>query len=237
MSEWKAKRFWKEATPEAVEGGFSVRLDGRPVKTPAKRALFVPTHALAEAIAQEWDAQSEEINPESMPLTRLANSALDKVAPQFAEVAAHLAEYGGSDLLCYRADQPEGLVARQKEAWDPLLDWINAHQGIRLDVQDGIMPVAQPAESTEKLSRITQSLETFELTAFHELVTLPGSWVLGFAVLSDHLSATEAWDIATIDEVWQEEQWGADEEAQEVRAIKRAAFLTGHRFAHLLRAN
>ncbi len=120
---WTAKRFWQAATAEATEGGFTVRLDGRPVKTPAKAPLVLPTLALAQAIAAEWDAQTGTVRPATMPLTRAANSAIDKVAPMRAEVIAELAGYGGTDLLCYRAEGPEALVARQAAAWDPLLDW------------------------------------------------------------------------------------------------------------------
>lgn len=228
------KRFWKAAHAEPAEGGFGVSLDGRAVKTPSKQALVVPSAALAQAIAAEWDAQREVVKPETMPFTRLANSALDKVRVQHAEVAAMLAEYGGSDLLCYRAEAPEGLVARQAAAWDPLLARIAAEQGVRLNVQTGVMPTAQPAEALARVHALTAALTPFTLTAFHELVTLPGSWVVGFAALNGWHSAPELWQAAHVDEIWQAEHWGDDEEALAARALKQEAFETALRFARML---
>lgn len=234
MSEWTMKRFWKEACAVDAEGGFGIALDGRAVKTPSKQALIVPTRALAEAIAAEWDAQAEVVNPEVMPLTRLSNSALDKVSVQHAAVADMLAEYGGSDLLCYRAEGPQVLIDRQAAAWDPLLAWADTTYGIRLDLQAGIMPVPQPDASLQKMRDKTRALPAFELTAFHELVTLPGSWIIGFAALTQYSSAKHLWAAAHIDEIWQAEQWGDDEEALAARAVKEQAFLTALRFAELL---
>ncbi|HRK43181.1 MAG TPA: ATP12 family chaperone protein, partial [Gemmobacter sp.] len=151
MSAWKPKRFWKAATPAPVEGGFTVTLDGRPVKTPAKTLLVLPTEAMARLIAAEWDAQAEMVAPETMPATRAANSALDKVQAQFAEVAEMLAEYGGTDLLCYRAEGPEALVARQAAGWDPLLDWARDRYQAPLVATAGVMFIAQPPGSLAAL--------------------------------------------------------------------------------------
>ncbi len=222
---WKAKRFWKEATVAEVEGGWTVQLDGRPVKTPAKTLLVVPTRALAEAIAVEWDAQEGEIDPNQMPYTRAANSALDKVTVQFDEVADMLAAYGGSDLLCYRADSPEGLCARQASGWDPILDWLHSTHGVRLNKIAGVMPVAQDEAGQVTLRQRVGKLSAFEMAGFHDLVTISGSFALALAVIENRLQPEEAWELSRIDENWQIEQWGADEEATELAEYKKAAFL------------
>lgn len=233
MSEWKAKRFWKSASVAPKADGFAVELDGRPVKTPAKQALLVPTHAMAEAIAAEWDAQQELINPHTMPVTKTANAAIDKVAVQHAEVADMLAAYGDSDLLCYRAETPEELVARQAAQWDPLLDWAEQTLGARLLPRTGVMHVPQAPDAVATLHRHTHALNAFELAAFHDLVAMSGSLVLGFATALDALPASEIWDISRLDEIWQEEQWGEDEEATAVAQIKRTAFVHAKRMFDL----
>jgi chaperone required for assembly of F1-ATPase len=235
MSEWKRKRFWKEVTTTEMEGGFSVRLDGRPVRTPGKAPFDLPSRALAEAVAEEWAAQEGEIDPEGMPLTRLSNSAIDKVATQHAPVAEMIADYGASDLLCYRAERPEGLVARQEEHWDALLDWAAEALDIELHVQSGLMPIPQPEASTAEILRRTSQLDPFDLTALHEFVTLSGSWVIGYAALTEAHPPERLWQSGLVDELWQEEQWGEDEEAMAARMAKRDAFLTAFRFATLAR--
>ncbi len=151
MSGWAPKRFWKEVSVAEQDGGFTVHLDGRPVKTPASAPLLLPTRAMAEAIAAEWDAQQGEIRPETMPMARFAHSAIDKVTPQFDAVAEIVAAYGASDLLCYRAETPERLVARQAEGWDPLLAWAGEALGAPLRTGSGVIPVDQPAESLDAL--------------------------------------------------------------------------------------
>ncbi|MEE4188614.1 MAG: ATP12 family protein, partial [Roseobacter sp.] len=152
MSEWKAKRFWKEALVLKEDSGFAIALDGRPVKTPAKRPLVVPTRGFADAVAAEWAAQDEMIDPTSMPFTRSANAALDKVSIQKAEVADMLAAYGDSDLLCYRAEYPGELVARQKARWDPVLDWAEHMLGARLLPRSGVMHAPQDPEALDRLA-------------------------------------------------------------------------------------
>ncbi len=234
MSEWVAKRFWKSAIAEEVDGRFQVLLDGRVVKTPAKQVLSLPTEALSQAIAIEWDAQEDVIDPQSMPLTRLANSALDKVTPQHRAVADLIAEYGGSDLLCYRAERPTDLVERQANQWDPVLAWAAKEHGITLRLQSGVMPIEQPAVSLRQILDLTHALDPFALTAFHELVSLSGSWVLGLAALQDYAPADELWSVACLDELFQMEQWGEDEEASVARAAKNDAFLCAYRFAKLV---
>lgn len=235
MSEWKAKRFWKEAKTEAVEGGFAVRLDGRPVKTPAKALLVVPTSVIAKAIAAEWDAQTDVIDPLSMPYTRMANAAIDKVAIQKAEVADMLAAYGDADLLCYRADAPEELVARQAAIWDPYLDWATEVLGARLHSRTGLMHESQDQAALDTLLARTHALDAFELAAFHDLVSLTGSLVLGFASAQDDAAPDEIWAASRLDETWQEEQWGVDEEAREVAEIKKASYFHAKAFFDGLR--
>lgn len=226
MSEWKAKRFWKQATTAPEGDGFSVLLDGRPVRTPAKTHLIVPTEAMAQAIAAEWDAQEGEIKPETMPITRSANAALDKVVPQFDEVVALLADYGGTDLLCYRAATPAELAERQAQSWDPLIDWAATALGAPLHVGAGVMHIPQPEDSLARLKAQVGALNPFQLAAFHDQVSLSGSLVLAFAVTERRLSPDEAWSLSRIDEAWQAEQWGEDEEAAEHAALKKASFLS-----------
>lgn len=230
MSAWKPKRFWTAAAVVAVEGGWTVQLDGRAVKTPAKTLLVVPTEALAQAIAAEWDAQQGEVKPDTMPYTRTANSAIDKVAVQFDDVATMLSAYGGSDHLCYRATGPEPLVARQAAAWDPLLDWAAQALDLHLTVTAGIMHIAQPEAALARANALVARLNPFQLAAFHDLVALSGSLVIALAVIHGRLDPQAAWTLSRIDEDWQIEEWGADEEAAELTAIKHEAFLQAARF-------
>lgn len=227
---WAPKRFWTEAKVQAVDDGWTVLLDTRPVKTPAKRPLVLPTEGLARLVAEEWDAQSGKIDPSTMPATRMANSALDKVASMVPAVADHLAEYGGSDLLCYRAEKPAALVARHAEAWDPLLDWAADHLGARLTVTAGVIHVTQPEPALQALRAHVHGLGPFHLAAFHDLVAISGSLILALAVAKGRLSPEEAWVLARIDETFQAEEWGEDEEAAEIAALKRADFLLAARF-------
>ena len=235
MTEWAAKRFWKTASVTELDAGYGVVLDGRPVKSPLKTTLVVPSRAMAEAMAVEWEAQDDKIEPLTMPITRAVNATLDKVIPQRAEVADMLADYGGSDLLCYRATHPDGLIARQEAAWDPLLDWAAETFGARLNTTQGVIPVAQPAQATGVLRAQVHGLDPFELTAFNEFVTISGSLVIGLAALKEAWSMEELWQIARIDERWQEEQWGEDEEATASANAKKTAFLQGAVFLSLTR--
>lgn len=225
MSAWKAKRFWKEARVREADGGYAVDLDGRAVKTPAKRALVVPTQAFAKAIAAEWDAQQEAIDPLSMPFTRSANAALDKVAVQKEEVAGMLAAYGDSDLLCYRAAHPQGLVDRQAAQWDPILDWAETALGARLAVHAGVIHVPQDQAALDVLSNRVNAMTPFQLAGFHDLVSLSGSLILGFAATCDLQDPKALWEISRLDEIWQAEEWGTDAEAEAAAAIKERAFI------------
>lgn len=230
MTEWKAKRFWKEATVAEAEAGFHVLLDGRGVSTPGKVPLVLPTRALAEAVAVEWDAQEGEIKPLTMPHTRSANSAIERVTPQLAEVTAMLLEYAETDVLCYRAEGPEELTQRQAAEWDPVLEWAAEALGARLEPRMGVMWISQPAHSIQALAQELRNITPFPMTAMHDLVTLTGSLILGLAVAKGRICAKEAWRLSRIDETWQIEQWGADEEAEEAAAIKEAQLLHAEAF-------
>lgn len=225
MSTWEMKRFWKETGVAEAGGGWTVTLDGKPLRTPGKALLVFPTRAYAEECAAEWDAQEEKVRPDSMPLTRSANSAIDKVSTQFEEVAALIAAYGETDLLCYRADSPESLVQRQAEAWDPLLDWAAEALGARLLPTAGIIHRPQEPQALARLAEATRAFDPFELAAFHELVALSGSLVIGFAAARRAQPPEALWAASRIDEDWQSEQWGVDEEAAEQMALKKEAFL------------
>lgn len=236
MSDWQPKRFWKAAQAEACDGGFTVKLDGRPVRTPAKAALTLPTQAMADAIAAEWDAQEELVDPRTMPVTRGANAAIDKVRTQRDEVIALLAEYGDSDLLCYRAAGPEGLIAKQAGGWDPMLDWAAEALGARLMVGEGVMHVTQNPASLQKLTDEVAAFDDFALAAAHDLISISGSLVLALAVTRSAITVEDAWLLSRIDEHWQIAEWGEDEEAAAMEATKRQAFHDAARFHHLSRA-
>lgn len=232
MSEWSMKRFWSDVTVERIQDGFEVLLDGRRVKTPAKRALVLPTETVAQNVAREWDAQVETVDPTNMPWTRSANAAIDKVATQRAEVEAHLAEYSETDLLCYRAAGPQELIARQTAEWDPLLEWIEDRFSVRLAITSGVMPVEQTPEDISRLAQAMGPMTDFQLTAFHDLVTLSGSFTLALAATEEFAQPQSLWDKSRLDENYQSEQWGEDQEATEHAAIKRAAFFHANDFFH-----
>lgn len=230
MSEWALKRFWKAADIQPAEGGFAIALDGRLVKTPAKAGLIVPTQDMAHAIAAEWDEQEDVIDPAAMPFTRSANAAIDKVRIQKDEVAALLADYGDADLLCYRAEKPQSLVDRQAASWDDALDWAADALGARLQPRIGVMHQAQDPAALGRLSDQVHALDPFQLAAFHDLVSLSGSLVLGFAATRDWRDPDTLWDMSRLDDLWQEEQWGRDEDAHDAAQIKRAAFIHAKTF-------
>lgn len=227
---WKAKRFWKDVSVSEIEDGFAVNLDTRRVMTPGRVPLTLPTQAMAAAIAEEWAAQEDEIQPLTMPVTRAANSAIERVRPQRPEVAAMLAAYGETDLTCHRADAPAALVSRQAQAWDPVLAWAATALGAPLTPTAGVLPVDQPQASLAALSAHVAALDEFRLTALHDLVTLSGSLLLGLATSARHIDPETAWSLSRIDEDWQIEQWGHDDEAAAAAAIKRGQFLQADRF-------
>ncbi len=232
---WKASRkFWQEACVAEAEGGYRVLLDDRELRTPSKALLILPTRALAEGVAAEWAAQGDKINPATMPLTRAANSAIEKVVPQYDEVAAMLAEYGGSDLLCYRAESPVELIAVQAEAWDPWLDWARRELGAPLLAIQGVIHHPQDAASLARLAEHVRGYAAFELTGLHDLVTLSGSLILGLAVARQALKAEAAWDLSRVDETWQAALWGRDDEAEALAGAKRQDFVQAARLLALL---
>ncbi|WP_109670963.1 ATP12 family chaperone protein [Roseicyclus mahoneyensis] len=230
MGGWKAKRFWQDVSVAQDAGGFAVMLDTRRVLTPGKQPLILPTPAMARAVAAEWAAQDGEIKPLTMPVTRAANSAIERVRPQRAEVAAMLAAYAETDLTCHRAAGPAELVARQAQAWDPLLDWAATAHGAPLIPTTGVLPVDQPPDSLRALADHVAALGEFHLTALHDLVTLSGSLLLGLATSARHLDPETAWALSRIDEEWQIEHWGRDEDADAAMEIKRAQFLQADAF-------
>jgi chaperone required for assembly of F1-ATPase len=228
------KRFWKTARSERVEGGWLVRLDSRPVRTPARRLCIVPLAAMADGIAGEWNAQGERIDPLSMPLTRAASTCLDRVMPELEAVRRNVAGYGGTDLLCYRAPEPAELALRQARGWDPVLDWAAAALGARLHVGEGVMHIVQPPEAVARLGAEIDALDAWELTALSELATLTGSLVLALAVCHGRLEPAEAWALSRIDEQWNIEHWGEDAEAAQLAARREADFLAAARLLRLL---
>ncbi|HZN29665.1 MAG TPA: ATP12 family protein [Xanthobacteraceae bacterium] len=215
------RRFYVRAEVAEGEGGFAVLLDGRPVKTPARRALAAPTRALAEALAAEWEAQRDVVDPAKMPLTRLANSIIDGVADAPAAVAAEAEKYLASDLVCYRAEGPDGLVARQAGAWDPVIAWAREALGARFVVAAGMVFVVQP-DAALAAARAALPRDPWRLGAFHAVTTLTGSALIALAVLNGRLGVEDAWRAAHVDEDWNMDFWGRDELALERRAARYA---------------
>lgn len=231
------KRFYKEAAAVPVTeraDRFHVALDGKQVKSPAKAELAIPGRALAEAVAAEWAAQEDKVQPETMPMMTFVSTAIDRVEPQREAVAAEVAGYGASDLLCYRADQQPDLAAKQAAAWDPLLAWAKESFGCELTVTSGLMPVAQPNTALMLLAREVGRMDSYRLTALHTMVSAMGSLVLGLSVLHDHKTAEEAFRLSQVDEDHQADLWGRAEEAQ-VRNDRLGQEIIGaHRFLTLL---
>ena len=211
------KRFYDKATVVPAQNGYVVELDGRGMKTPARAAFIVPTQRLADAIAAEWDAQVEEVHPQAMPLTGLANAALDMSETQRSEIVQTLAGYANTDLLCYRADSPADLRAVQDARWQPLLDWGAARLGVAFRVTSGIVPVAQDKGVQHAAHEVINGLDAFALMATGRLIQGLGSFVLGLAVAEAYLDVNEAFAPSHLDEEWQESRWGADAEAAERR--------------------
>jgi chaperone required for assembly of F1-ATPase len=214
------KRFYERAAA-SESAPFALLLDGRPVKTPAARALTAPAHALAGALAAEWNAQGERIDPAAMPLTRLANTIIDGVADAPRPVADEVAKFLGSDLVFYRADTPEGLVRRQAEHWDPVVAWARDALRARFILGEGVMFVAQPQGSVEA-ARAAIPTDPWRLGAVHAITTLTGSALLALAVLRGALTGEAAWAAAHVDEDWNMAQWGRDELALARRAARHA---------------
>ena len=232
------KRIYKAVAvaPAAEGGGFAVHLDGRPVRSPGQRPLVVPVRAVAEAMAAEWDAQGDKVDARSMPLTGFVATVVDRVSPQRDFGVTELAGYGGSDLVCYLADEPAELTARQEAAWAPLRDWASQALGARLRPTVGVMPVEQSPDSLAALRRAVEALGDWELAPLHTLTTITGSLVLSLAVLHGRLDAVAAHDASEVDEAFQIERWGMDREAELRRRMRRAEVAEAAKFVELLRA-
>ena len=229
------KRFWKVAEAVEADGGFAITLDGRRVKTPARADLSVPTKALADAIAAEWNESGENVDPRSMPLTGLANAAVDRIAPDQQNYAAGITSYGETDLICYRAEGPEALVRWQAESWDALLAWARRRYDVDFTCQTGVMHIPQPDETVHKLAQAVAALDSFRLAGLSPLVTIGGSLVAGLAVQEEMMPAEAAWEAVSLDERWQLEEWGDDPEARAALDLRRRDFLAAARFLELLR--
>lgn len=228
------KRFWNDVTAEPEDAGWATRLDGRAVKTPARAGLLVPTQKLAEAIADEWRGVEDKIDPRAMPLTGLANAAIDRVAPDRQAFARSLSNYAEADLACYRAEGPRGLTERQEHQWDKLLGWARRRYDIDFVTTAGLMHVAQPPATVERLSHEVESLDPFRLAGLSPLVTVGGSLVAALAVLEKAIAPDEAWQAVSVDDRWQLEQWGADADAETALENRRRDYLAAARFLDLL---
>lgn len=230
------KRFYKVAEAAPAGGGFTVTLDGKPIRTPARAAFVVPSRALAEQVAAEWNAQGDEVNPQSMPMTGLSNAAIDLMAARRHEIVADAAGYADTDLLCYRAETPAELRGRQDAGWQPMLDWAAAELGLRFVVTAGIVPVAQEAGIVEAAQLHLDTYDDFTMVGVSRLTQGLGSVVLAVAVAEGRLGADEAFALSQIDELWQEALWGVDEEAAARRAALRQDLLDAAGFMALARA-
>ena len=221
------KRFWTDVaiTPER-----GVLLDGRPVRTPGRLPLVLPTDLLASLVADEWRAVADTIDPRTMTMTGLANAAIERVAADQAGFAASLAAYAANDLLCYRADAPQALVDRQAAAWDPPLAWARGRYDVHFEVVAGIVHHPQPAVTLLRIGEAVAALDPFALAALSPITTLTGSVVLALAVAEDAMPADEAWAAATVDERWQAERWGEDAQAASLLEARRAEFDAARRF-------
>lgn len=212
------KRVYKQVSVEAVDGGWEVRLDGRPVRTPARQPLHLPTRALADAVAAEWDAQADAVRPNTMPLTQLANVAVDRARDQHPQMVEAVAAYAGTDLLCYRADTPPALAERQRRDWQPLLDWCALRHDALLAPTVGIVHRPQSAEALAALRAAVEDLDPWRLAALQNAVGATGSLVIALALLDGRVTPAEAFALSQLDELFQAEQWGEDAEAARRRA-------------------
>jgi chaperone required for assembly of F1-ATPase len=228
------KRFWKEVSVEPEGEDWTIKLDGRPVKTPARAPLAVPSRALAEAIADEWRSIDETIDPRAMPLTGIANAAIDRVTPEREAFAEGLAGYAEADLACYRAEGPRQLADRQTREWDPLLGWARRRFDVDFTTTVGLMHVAQPEGTVKQLSHALETLDPFRLAGLSPLITIGGSLVAALALLEKAITPEQAWHAVSVDERWQLEQWGADAEAEAALENRRRDFLASARFLELL---
>jgi chaperone required for assembly of F1-ATPase len=214
------RRFYKKAEAGTLGEAFAVLLDGKVAKTPGRKPLAVPQRPLAEALAAEWEAQGERLEPASMPLTRIVNAAIDRVAGEIAAVRADVVKYAGTDLICYRAEGPQSLVDTQEAAWSPIIGWARQALGARFILAAGIVHVKQNASALTAIDHVLRPLDALSLAALHTVTTLTGSVVIALALHRGQLSVEEAWVAAHIDEDWQMAQWGKDDAALARRAFR-----------------
>lgn len=217
------------------DGGHGIALDGRPVRTPGRAALLLPTPRLAEAVADEWRGVGETLDPRAMPLTGLANAAIDRIAPGREAFASGLAAYAASDLLCYRADGPVPLIERQRAAWDPLLEWARTRYDVHFVLAEGVMPTAQPQATLTRIAEAVAALDPWHLAGLSPVVTVSGSVIAALALTEGAASAEQVWAAGQVDEDWQAEQWGEDPLAVDAREARRRDFDAGARFLALLK--
>ena len=228
------KRFYKDVSVAHADGGFAVHLDGRAMKTPSHAPLVVPTQALANAIADEWRGQGDKVDTKSMPMTRMAFAAIDTAPKERMSMIEHLLGFGRTDLVSYRAEHPQELIAQQQAAWDPLLDWLSATHNARLAVTAGISAVAQPEPSLVALSGAIAAMNDHQLVALHTATTITGSLTIALALVAGRLSAEQAFEAAHVDEHFQAEKWGRDAEAEERRVRLKAELESAERFLTLV---
>ena len=229
------KRFWKEAAVEPADSGWRVTLDGRPIRTRGGNAQVVPTQALATALAEEWRAQGEQVDPRGFPLRNLADYALDHVRPDRAATIAKLLPYAETDTLCYRADPDEPLYRRQRELWEPLLTAFEARHGVRLERVSGVIHKPHPPETNERLRAVLTARDDFTLAAIQTLAPLAASLSIALEAVEPGADAEALFAAANCEQDWQAELWGWDHEAERTRAAKLAAFEAAARFARLAR--
>ncbi len=230
------KRFYKQADVTEKDGAFLLTLDGRTARTPGRQPLAVPARPLAEALAREWAGQGDEIDPGTMPLTRIVNSAIDGVAARQAEVVDDLVRYAGSDLICYRAGDPERLAEAQAEAWDPILAWVQSTHGARFALSQGVTHVTQSDETLQAIRAAVEEITSpFAIAALHVMTTLSGSVLITLAHAAGEIDAGKAWEAAHVDERFQERIWGEDYEAMERRKLREADFRAASQVYHLAR--
>ena len=228
------KRFWKAVQTVQADGGWGVELDGRPLRTPARVPLVVPTEQLAQAIAAEWDTVEGDIDPRAMPLTGLANAAVDRVAADKKQFADGIARYAEADLACYRAEGPSGLIQRQGELWDELLAWGRRRFDVDFRTTSGLLHVDQPPATVERLAHAVSALDAFRLAGLSPMVTIGGSLLAALGTLEEAFTPEQAWAAVSLDDRWQLEQWGADDEAQAALDNRERDFLAAARFLRLL---
>lgn len=220
---WKTnKRFYETVGVNKVEDGFTVVLDGRPVRTPEKSAFTVPTEALAKAMAEEWDAQEEEINFDAMPISRLAGTVIDRIATRRDEVVDSILKYAGTDMLCYRVEHPNDLVVRQAKQWQPLLDWAAETHGVNLEVTTGILPLSQKDACHAALRKAVSAHDDWQMAGLTNAVQACGSLVVGLALVAGRIDADEAFEVSELEATHQIEQWGEDAEATQRRKTLKA---------------